>query len=279
MTTNLLIAGLPEAGKSTFLAAFYYCLERPIGRSRYKFQLESLPSDSRYINDLVTLWSDCKPLQRTVISSAENLILDLKDQDGKKFRMSAPDLSGELYERLILQERRFPEAFEKSLQEATGIVIFINPCKVVEPNRTDDLLHISGNQGETTASEGTQNPISDEQLFEGIPTQVKIVDLLQLFLPEVAANVKFAIVVSAWDSISALFQTAEAYIEQRLPLLNQFLSVQENEVRIFALSAQGGDLEADQARLRELSPADRILVRIGNRESKDLTEIVAWLHE
>jgi hypothetical protein len=125
------------------------------------------------------------------------------------------------------------------------------------------------------------------------PTQVQIVDLLQLLrLPPLQIGFRrIAIVLSAWDKVADEGRTPEEFLAERLPLLDQYLrSGADNWVwRVYGVSAQGADYEKEneklsdsqRAKLQELraldEPSMRIRVVSEGPESRDLTEPIAWL--
>jgi hypothetical protein len=105
---------------------------------------------------------------------------------------------------------------------------------------------------------------------------------------------KLAVVLSAWDKIEEEGQgiMPEQSLADELPLLDQYLrhGLDRWDVRVYGLSAQGGDFERDEetddedrnervAEIRALEDAsDRIRLMVPEL-SKDLTEPIAWLTE
>ena len=74
----------------------------------------------------------------------------------------------------------------------------------------------------------------------------------------------------------------EEYLHSNLPLLHQFLQSSGNfsEVKIFGVSAQGGDIKStkDLQKLKdENTPSKRIKVVDGTNVTHDLTLPIQWL--
>ena len=126
-------------------------------------------------------------------------------------------------------------------------------------------------------------PPTVEWDLELAPTQVQLVGLLQFLEPYVAARspIRLAIIVSAWDQV--LQKSGEvnpaAWIPARMPYLDQYLKshFEMLTVRVYGVSAQGGDLTSDVVRLSSISPAsNRIIVRGVDCTPHDITEPVRW---
>jgi hypothetical protein len=125
------------------------------------------------------------------------------------------------------------------------------------------------------------------------PTQVQLVDILQLLRqsPLDIGPRKVAIMFSAWDKVAAEKRTPNQFLNERLPLLAQYLSQGADEWtwQAFGVSAQGGDYEpidkkvnAKQrqkidALLAIEKASDRIRLVTEGTESHDLTVPLAWL--
>jgi hypothetical protein len=114
---------------------------------------------------------------------------------------------------------------------------------------------------------------------EMLPTQAKLVELLQFLIEMVDQRLRVAVVVSAWDLVSNVGQTPREYVSGRMPLLRQFLSANDDIVdhEVFGVSAQGGAIPADTSMLLELDSLTRILVCQDSETDHDITRPLAWL--
>jgi hypothetical protein len=95
--------------------------------------------------------------------------------------------------------------------------------------------------------------------------------------------------LSAWDKAAGEQLTPAAFLGAKLPLLAQYLrgNAAQWDMRVYGLSAQGGDYDAieagavpkaEAAELRKLDRASRRIRLLGEGpETNDLTEPLAWL--
>ena len=124
------------------------------------------------------------------------------------------------------------------------------------------------------------------------PTQVKIVDLLQMLMSGdlYVGERRLALLISAWDQVEEEEQTPTEIFANKLPLLDQYLRSARDPWtwHVWGISAQGGVYEDPEKqetfpetdKLRELERAsDRIKVVDGNAISSDITKPLKWLIE
>jgi hypothetical protein len=145
--------------------------------------------------------------------------------------------------------------------------------------RIDEVTPIVEEVGPT--SEATEDGTPRAWDADRVPTQVKLVDLVQALVREPFSlpRVQIAVIVSAWDLVSESAASPAAWLAARLPLLDQYLRANPERfaARIFGVSAQGGDLARDGERLlRQDVPARRIVVAEDASQSHDLTAPVRW---
>lgn len=114
---------------------------------------------------------------------------------------------------------------------------------------------------------------------EMLPTQAKLVELLQFLLEMVDQRLRVAVVVSAWDLVAEVGQTPREYVSGRMPLLRQFLDANDDvfDHAVFGISAQGGAIPDDKSKLLGLDSLKRITVCHENENDHDITKPLAWL--
>ena len=71
---QVFLIGLPEAGKTTFLAALYHVVES--GEIQSSLRLEQRHGDYRHLNTVRDQWADANPLERTKIPDEQARIND-----------------------------------------------------------------------------------------------------------------------------------------------------------------------------------------------------------
>ncbi|MFT3686381.1 MAG: hypothetical protein QM783_15915 [Phycisphaerales bacterium] len=138
--TKLLVAGLPSAGKTTFLAALWNCVTD--GRVQGALQLKALEGDRKYLDQIRDSWLECSPVGRTSPSGSTHVRMDLTDGQGLELTLDFPDLSGETYERQW-SKRLVSAEYEKLAQEVSGALLFLHPYHVHEPTSIEEAEQIA----------------------------------------------------------------------------------------------------------------------------------------
>lgn len=259
--TRLLMLGLQGVGKTTYLAALWHQLEA--GELETAVTADHLQPDRTYLNRVRDAWLALKEVPRTSLRAEQNVALHLQTAESK-IEVAFPDPSGEGLARLW-GSRRAPSSFVSGARDAHGALLFVHPKRIRVGERippTDDATH------ETTAEEPAWKP-------ETVPTQVQLVDLLQITAELRASTdrLPLAMIVSAWDLVKDPI-LPEDWLRRRLPMLWQFLSTTSAfDVGYFGVSAIGGDLASDERqRLAEIRiPAERVVVHTANQSGQDLT--------
>lgn len=273
---KILLCGLPESGKTTFLAALWYLLTSN-DAVKTELSLGSFPINRKYLNRLAEKWCRFIKIDRTITGEVQEVILHLKDETSD-VDLHMPDMSGETWSTLWATRMCAPHVAEWS-QSALGIMLFMHADKI---NLPIDI--ISRNESAKVLGEP---PIASDfapWAPENSPTQVVLVDILQLLtLPPLGRRGrKLAVIISAWDKADGSGLTPEEYLQAHLPLLHQFLQCSSifSEVKVFGVSAQGGDLDLriDNVRLKaEDEPSRRIRMVEDHGSKHDLTVPIKWL--
>ena len=279
---HLSIVGLPSSGKTTLLAALWHMVREPGSATALSFDGLS-QGNYEHLNALAKQWRSGKIQQRTQVSGARNVTMRLKDAAGQKVEVSFPDLPGEDFARMW--ERR---ELDKSMLEtltAPALVLLVNGDTIRMPDWIVERMALAKKIGMPVPKvEPT------EWSADLAPTQVRIVDLLQMLMSG-DLNIggrRLAVLISAWDKVEAEELTPEGVLESKLPLLNQYLRSGRDPWtwHVWGVSAQGGVYEdpekdenlAETDRLRDLErPSDRIKVVDGNAVSSDITKPLKWL--
>lgn len=285
---KLLVVGLPRTGKTTFLAALWDVVGS--GEVAGSMKLERLSGDQQHLNDLRDLWADCHEVPRTRTANERVVSMTLREtRTNITSEIVFSDMSGESFERQWTERVWTPE-YEAHVQDAAGVLLFIHPHKVREPALIRDarclMQRIQGVTAQQEKDRGTEDD-KGEQTVPAEPrfaaTQVQLVELLQFIdrrRPK-KEGFRVAVVISAWDLVLKVEKrkTPEAWLAERLPLLEQYLRAHSDEIpfRIYGVSAQGGDIEEEAERLRTSHRAsDRIIVAHGKEQSPDITAPVRW---
>ena len=235
---SIVVCGLPEAGKTTYLAALWNILQD--GGPQTALSLASRDYDNyEHVRTIHRKWINGQRQARTEPDERKPVGLDLMDTEGRCFTVEFPDLGGEIFS--SLWERRYcDEDIAKLLSNRTGVMLFVHADKIVKPRHLIDELTDNESMGEQGANEKSipYTPVSS-------PCQVKIVDLLQsLQRGAIAGRMgRLSVVVSAWDRVAVGDLMPERHLATHLPLLDQYLKygAHQWEPAIFGVSAQGAD--------------------------------------
>ena len=282
---SIVVIGLPASGKTTFLAALWHLITEREVDTLLRFDTLSV-GNTAHLNDIAARWRDAKVQDRTAVGGNRLVSMNLRDAAGMPVRVTFPDVPGEAFRRMW-EDRECETKIEVILQGG-DVIFFVHADTIQPPKWVVDEVALSRAIGLETSED--QVVAWDPRLA---PTQVQLVDLLQLLRrpPLDTGPRRLAIMLSAWDKASGERLSPQAYLEAKLPLLNQYLQRGADgwNWRIYGLSAQGGDydrtdpnaqLMPEAEKLRNLdSPSERIRLVDGEAETHDLTRPLAWLME
>lgn len=278
---SVVVMGLPESGKTTFLAALWHLVSEDEVACKLKY-VTLKAGNVDHLHEIASRWREAKKQERTSVSGDKIVSMVLKTERGEPQTITFPDVAGEAFQQMW-ERRECDEAVAEWLK-APGVLLFVHADKIVTPR----WVVVEKILAEALDVERETKEVIDWS--PGLaPTQVQLTDLLQL-LQSAPLNVgprRLAIILSAWDKAAKLELTPETYLAKKLPMLNQFLKHGLNplwELRVYGISAQGGEYDdknsslPEAKRLREVSlPSERIQVVYANNTSHDLTEPLQWL--
>lgn len=281
---SIVVLGLPESGKTTYLAALWHLLQARKVESKLK-ALRLRAGEAQHLNEIAKRWVAARKQERTSHDKNRTVAMELKSVAGDEFVLAFPDVAGEAFARFW--EKRECDADVLGSLSARGVLLFIHATNINLPNWIADeaklskLLGIKRKAGE---------PVRWDARFA--PTQVQLVDLLRCLQepPLGIGRRKLAIALSAWDLAERDQKTPEKYLEMHLPLLHQYLHYGLDPswaVKVYGISAQGAEYDGDGKDERPSSgaksmrdmevPSERIKVVVGELSSHDLTEPLFWL--
>lgn len=266
------IMGMPDTGKTTYLAALWYSLNN---NKNCSLVMQKYCGDVSYLYDISIKWAKMEKISRTTPEFEKQAItLNLENKQKENIVLVLPDLSGETFQFQYINREVKKEHYE-FVKDCTGTLLFIHPHKITNSILISDLSKDIRNidNAPNTVEYSTRNPIGNDS------TQVQLVELLQ-FTSQMRSNkpLNLCIIISAWDLIKEALPNKntkpENFISDNMPLLWQYLvsNSQQLSVKYFGISALGGKLE-DSDKLSEFNnPCDRIIIvdNDGN-ESSDIT--------
>lgn len=287
MRTQLLFAGLPKSGKTTFLAALWHFVDATTDDN--SLSLESISGENSYLEQISAKWLRCEKIIRTVLtkeSPAVQMKL-LQKSTGKKITLDVTDFFGETF-RDHFDFREWSEDFDEQVEKAQGIILFVNAKE--EHNKPkflqveNDVLRFFGQ----APSQPPEKPIPWNVNY--VPHQVRLTELLQ-FLRHQKPNKriwKVTVIISAWDTVQKRnenSQSPQEWLASNLPLLHQYLLCNENyyQTKYFGVSAQGGEYlhedgtMAEEEALLSMEPINRIMVRDDIVVSQNIALPLLWM--
>lgn len=277
MTGNryaILLAGLPESGKTTLIAALWHVLRASATPGSEGIALREHPANREYLYEIERQWLDLIEVDHTNFGEPLELTFPLTVR-GREIDLEIPDISGENYGR-SWEEGAWLESVSTVSAHAHGLLLLVKSDGVVKP-----LLLEPDDEEEDSDDEDTGEAPTPYDPAQA-PTQAKLCDLIESTETARGAAIPTAVVISAWDLAVAAGLTPDQWLEYQLPLLWQMLvaDADERPYAVFGLSAQGGDLNSDEQRaeLGRLTDAgQRIIVQQGDDRSSDIVAPLAWL--
>lgn len=289
MSKSIVAMGLPESGKTTFLAALWHLITNKKVQVRLSL-VRLLAEEAAYLRAIASRWAQAKKQDRTFQSGNKTVKLTLKSEGDDEFDLTFPDIAGEAFSQMW-ELRECTPAVADALR-ATGVLLFIHVDKIKPPGWiADDAALAQGmDNAPGNAQGGAESGVPLPWKPQTSPTQVQLVDMLRcLQAPPLTVGArKLAVILSAWDKVEADEVSPARFLEMHLPLLYQYLAHGLGtgwEQRIFGVSAQGAEYDdvngaptADADRMRDMEvPSQRIKVVVGDSTSHDLTEPLHWL--
>lgn len=279
LNNNCILLGLPQSGKTTFIAALWHVVES--GEVAGSIKISSQPGDREYLNGLRDAWFECKPLERTKAESMKEIVFTAINDSGAALgSIAVPDVSGEMY-RMQFESRKISQEFFDLASKATGIVLFVDPDTVKQPISINSISPLLRKTETETNSE-----VGENWKHNDAPTQVVLVDLLQILYTKINRPTRISVVISAWDLISGSADkdinnlTPGQWLDKQLPLLAQFLKSNDSIFNhsICGVSAQGAKYEGENNKLHSFNKAsDRIKVEFNGQSSNDITIPLKWI--
>lgn len=274
MTSNILFSGLPESGKTTFIAAMWFYIFYGSEDSNFTYgDLED--AEMEYLNSLSQEWASCKQVMRTSQNIIEQVSIPLLNKtDGQIIKLSIPDISGETFRSQFLT-REWDDDFDKLLEDISGIIMFIDP----RDEKNMPRLIFQENQhhrifGDVLKNDNRETPWTEDL----VPSQVKLVDFLQMVDYHKSGNQKISIIVSCWDLVKGGL-TPEEWCAINTPLLYQYIVSNDSiyKTKFFGVSSQGGNYDTRRAELLKIQPLQRIIVTDGQTNSNNILDPIIWI--
>ncbi|CAE6816530.1 hypothetical protein R75461_05897 [Paraburkholderia nemoris] len=317
MTRKLVIAGMPDSGKSTFLIALRHLLVSHEVQS--VLRATRLSDAEKHLNGLAEKWLACEQVDRTQTGVEEWVSLHVrKEADSSEAEIVVPDFSGEAFRRPAATGN-CSSGIARMLFELDGLLLFTNADRSADDVRLEALASLfavpseaegSGTDGTnakpsrsesgTEPESGDANPVMQPAMADpagvansapaysaapfdpvNMPEEALLVELLQILnrRPRVPTARAIAVIVSAWDVVEEQDVSPEQWLEQHRPMVWQYLRNNDDlwSIRVYGVSAQGGKLPDEQKALQAKIPGERVQIVGHGAQPHDLTAPIDWL--
>lgn len=270
---QLLIVGLPEAGKTSFIHALDDLLQSP--QSPDALRSYGLAPDRTYLERDKEKFRGGKKIVHTH-RSLEGPPPELWFEDPKtarKGRLFLPDLRGEIFQDQWT-DRRWAESYRDDLNKVRGILLFIRADTSAS---NQELLGAMVNMRKDPGKPLPWEP-------RKASPQVQLADVLQFIdtRGNISRPMKLAVMVSAWDTVdkpnNMQPKDPVSFVTREWPLLDQYLRANSATYlsKVYGVSALGGT-EGELKELSRLPPQKRARIVDGAVSGNDLTRPLRWM--
>ena len=222
---NLLIIGLAEAGKTSFIHAVDDLLQSPGDADALRSY--GLARDRSYLERDKEKFRAGKKIGRTErnLQGATPELWFEHPATGRRGRLFLPDVDGEIF-RDQWVNREWTEAYRDDLKKVSGALVFV---RADVPASNQELLG---------AMAKLQPPPPTEKRLPWEPkkasAQVQLVDVLQFIATKglVPRPLRVAVLISAWDTVekpeNRQPKNPDSFLAREWSLLDQYLRTNSN---------------------------------------------------
>lgn len=247
---RILIAGLPDAGKSSYIGALNGVMsqEGDFGLSKSNEK----PTEWTYVNSLTEKWLDCQTVDHSSDGETKYIKWPLKNRNGQDIVITIPDMKGETYYEIINDD--FDPKLAEFCKGATGILFFINKMNrlILKEPAMKLVKEEDGEEKEEKLPASTKAEADKVRLsVETMPDVTKNLLVIR-YLRELMGNVKIVVAVSAWDE-KKNYPTVEDYFKKACPAIYNYVRKNFDEHKFMGISAQGAKYGQDGVNLNALT--------------------------
>jgi Double-GTPase 1 len=280
---SIVMVGLPDSGKTNYLAAVWDALQTNKGR----LSAPVPPDEITYVEEALACQSRGEFAPRSdknIEESRKDFSVSVKLRNAPNsstIDIVVPDITGELWKSAVATTEIAPE-WMTELGKAKGAILFIRlhseaNSAPLDWATTDRLLTM------------TKFSAADLKKSKRLPTQIALCELLRFLEHALPASdegekPRVAVAVTAWDLMDG--ETAAkgpaAFLRKEYPLVAGRLDdIDSLDVSIFGVSACGGDFEDPVFKERYLKGEVTGYTTIGAGKTlvteTDVTVPIAWV--
>lgn len=263
-TKKCVIVGLPGAGKSTFIGAFW-AIEKN-GDSGHKLTCVKYPENTVYLDTLKKNWLEQSNVQRTLSEIPQEMQLTLHSSSlNEDLELHIPDFKGEIFQKVLMNNAS--DKITDWLISADCILYFVK-------NLPADTL-----QDEMPSDDNNEvnNKIMKPIQIEDISEWTQNIMLLKYLCNKMGKDIPISICLSAWDEVETTV-SVDQWIKTNRPFFHNFIDHHFTNFKLFAISAQGLKYNDDKfdeyQRLTKLKKRAYVYT---DHKSFDITEPLDYL--
>lgn len=275
MEKKCFIAGVPDAGKTTYIAALWDIIKR--NGSHLELQFTTNPENTTYLNEIWEYWVSMKKIERSNVPVPDDITINVKrTKDGEELELDIPDFMGEQFQKII--DHTLPDNIKQWIEQSDRMLYFIN---VLDDNIKDDMEQ-DDDQAEKDLDRDTEKKkaplLAPEKMMQASQNMMVL-----KYIAHHAKMKRVAIGLSAWDIKMKGGKTPEEFLRQRSPALYNFIKWHFKECVFFGVSAQGFDYNDRDVRAAEMKEkarnSDRAFIVFDQEKepSPDLTKPLNYL--
>lgn len=274
MEKKCFIAGVPGAGKTTYIAALWDIIKR--NTAKLELQFTTNPDNTTYLNEIWEYWVSMKNIERSKIPVPDDITINVKRaSDGEELELDIPDFMGEQFQKII--DHTLPDNIQKWIAQADRMLFMINN---LNDSLKDDL------ETEDSQSEVIDRDKERENASLLAPEKMLQASQNMMVLKYIVNHSKIkkvAIGLSAWDVKMNEGKSPEEYLKQRSPVLYNFIKYHFKECVFFGVSAQGfdyKDVDSKSTEMKEKARKSNRAFIVFDKEkdaSSDLTKPLNYL--
>lgn len=266
MEKKCFIAGVPGAGKTTYIAALWDIIQRNGGGLELQFSTKQ--ENATYLNEIWEYWVSMKKIERSKTPVPDDITINVKRaSDGESLVLDIPDFMGEQFQRII--DHTLPENIQKWIAQSDRMLYLINNLNDSLKDDLESNEEQEGDDADDRAKEKDEAPrLAPENMLQASQNMMVL-----KYIANHSKMKRVAIGLSAWDVKMNGGKTPEEFLKQRSPALYNFIKLHFTDCVFFGVSAQGFDYKDVVAKGSEMKEKARHSSRafIAYGDEKDLS--------
>lgn len=243
MEKKCFIAGLPQAGKTTYIAALWDVIQREKGN--FELQFTTSPQNASYLNEIWEYWMRMEKIERSKVPVPEDIKINVKRKlNGDELELDIPDFMGEQFQKII--DRTLPESIMQWIEQSDRMLYLIN---LLGDANKDDV------DNEESALDGIDRTKEKEEATSLTPERMLDVSQNLMVLKYISSHSKIdkiAVGLSAWDNKLSSGKSPEGFLKDRAPVLYNFIKYHFRDHLFFGVSAQGFDYKDKEVKGKDM---------------------------